>query len=337
MQKMAQPMRKRALPVPATVLAPILTILLAIVCLAGGFPLRCAADDLPQPPKPGSSRWGKDDQRGAANRLTPQKVLEAVQLIKKGRVYSLGRVYEESMPLFGTRSYTLLIPRSSPPIGKNRLVGNDEFVATQIGQVGTQFDGLGHVGIDGVFYNGLKAEEFLTPKGLTRLGIENVGVIFTRGLLLDIAGLKGKARLEKGHEISKEDLQRALRKHGLEIRPGDIVLIHTGWGSLWKVDNDLYNSGQPGIGVSAAKFLVQKQIVMVGADNWSVEVSPTPGDPDLMFPAHQILLTQNGIYTLENLDTSALARDKVYEFAFVFAPLRMKGATGSPGNPVAIH
>ena len=309
---------------------------LAAICLAAGFSGRSAAEDLPQPPKPGSSPWGKDDQRGAANRLTPQKVLEAVKLIKKGRVYSLGRVYEEGMPLFGTRSFTLLIPRSDPPIGKNQIVGNDEFVATQIGQVGTQFDGLGHVGIDGVFYNGLKGDEFITPSGLTRLGVENVGAIFTRGVLLDIVALKGKSRLERGHEITAEDLQQALRKHGLEIHPGDAVLIHTGWGSLWKVDNDLYNSGQPGIGVSAAKFLVQKQIVLVGADNWSVEVSPNP-DPDLIFPAHQILITQNGIHTLENLDTSALARDKVYEFAFVFAPLRLKGATGSPGNPVAIH
>ena len=313
-----------------------LFLILAAICLAAGFPGRSAAGDLPQPPKPGSSPWGKDDQRGAANRLTPQKVLEAVQLIKKGGVYSLGRVYEEGMPLVGTRSFTLLIPRSDPPAGKNRIVGNDEFLATQIGQVGTQLDGLGHVGIDGIFYNGLKAEEFITPSGLTRLGVENVGVFFTRGVLLDIAALKGKPRLEKGHEITEEDLQRALRKNDLEIRPGDVVLIHTGWGSLWNVDNELYNSGQPGIGVSAAKFLVQKQIVLVGADNWGVEVAPNPV-PDLMFPVHQILLTQNGIHTLENLDTSALARDKVYEFAFVFAPLRLKGATGSPGNPVAIH
>ena len=191
-------------------------------------------------------------------------------------------------------------------------------------------------GIDGIFYNGLKGDEFITPSGLTRLGVENVGAIFTRGVLLDIAALKGKARLEKGHEISAEDLQKALRQQGLEIRPGDVVLIHTGFGSYWNVDNEMYNSGQPGIGVSAAKFLVQKQIVLVGADNWSVEVSPNP-DPDLIFPAHQILITQNGIHTLENLDTSALARDKVYEFAFVFAPLRLKWATGSPGNPVAIH
>ena len=197
-------------------------------------------------------------------------------------------------------------------------------------------DGLGHVGIDGIFYNGLKAEDFITSKGLIRLGIENVGVFFTRGLLLDIASLKGKARLKKGYEITDKDLQQALRKQGLQIHPGDVVLIHTGWGSLWNVDNDLFNSGAPGIGISAARFLVQQQVVLVGADNWSLDVMPNPS-PDLMVPSHQILITQNGIYSLENLDTSALARNRVYEFAFVLAPLRMKGATGSPGNPVAIH
>ena len=312
--------------------------IVAIVGLALDLPGGCDDRVLPQPPKPGSSRWGSDDQRGAANLLTPQKALEAARLIKKGQIYSLGRLYEEGMPGtgVGARSYTMIIPRSAPPQGKNRIVGNEEFVATQIGQVGTQLDGLGHVGIDGVFYNGLKAEDFVTPKGLTRLGVENIGVFFTRGLLLDIAALKDQARMEKGYEITAEDLKQALRKQGLEIRPGDIVLIHTGWGSLWNVDNSLLLSGAPGIGISAAKFLVQNQIALVGSDNGGVDVSPHPC-PDWMGPAHQILLPQNGIYILENIDTSALARDKVYEFAFVLAPLRMKGATGSPGNPVAIR
>ena len=242
------------------------------------------------------------------------------------------------MPLYGTRSFTLLIPRSDPPAGKKpaRRKTTSLWPRRSARWARSSTD-WGTWELTVFFYNGLKAEEFLTPKGLTRLGVENVGVFFTRGVLLDIAALKGKSRLEKGHEITAEDLQKALRQQGLEIRPGDVVLIHTGFGSYWNVDKrDVTTVASPVLVVSAAKFLVQKQIVLVGADNWSVEVSPNP-DPDLIFPAHQILITQNGIHTLENLDTSALARDKVYEFAFVFAPLRLKGATGSPGNPVAIH
>ena len=157
----------------------------------------------------------------------------------------------------------------------------------------------------------------------------------TRGLLLDIAGLKGKTRLEMGYEITVDDMQQAMKKQNVAITPGDVVIFHTGWGSLWMVDNDAYNAGEPGIGMAAARFLVEKQIVMAAADNWSVEVVPAPQD-GLAYPVHQILIVQNGIHLLENLDTSGLARDKIYEFAFFFAPLPVKGATGSPGNPVAV-
>ena len=167
--------------------------LLLLLVLAGA-----CAQDLPQPPKRGSSRWGKDDQRGAINYISPGKTLEAARLITTGKIYSLGHIYEEGMPLVSGRSFSLIIPQPGAPQGKNRILGHDEFVATQIGQVGTQFDGLGHVGIGDIFYNGNDRKEFVTYKGLTKLGIENVGVFFTRGVLVEVAALKGKARLEKG-------------------------------------------------------------------------------------------------------------------------------------------
>ena len=195
---------------------------------------------------------------------------------------------------------------------------------------------MGHVGIGDIFYNGYDRREFQTAKGLTKLGIENAGAFLTRGVLLDIAGLKGTTRLDKEYEITAQDLRDALEREKVEIHKGDAVLIHTGWGTLWKVDNDLFNSGEPGIGVEAANFLVSQEICMVGSDSWATEVIPNP-NPDLAFPVHQILIPLNGIYNLENLDTSALARDKVYEFAFFFAPLKLKGFAGSPGNPVAIR
>ena len=282
------------------------------------------------------SRWGAADQRGAANRITPAKVLEAKNLISRGTVYQLGHVYETGMPMFGTRHYSLRIPQGFGPQGTNKTVYHDEVVSAEIGQVGTQFDGLGHLGVGDLFYNGHNRLEFAKPEGLTKLGIENVGAIVTRGVLIDVAAYKKVPRLEGGYEISTADLQGALKRQGLELRAGDVVLVHTGWGSLWMKDNAAFTRNAPGIGLAAGQYLVDRQVTMVGADTWSAEVVPNP-NPALAFPVHQLLIPRNGIYIFENLLTEELARDRAYEFAFMFAPLRLKGATGSPGNPIAIR
>lgn len=288
------------------------------------------------------SEWGPADERGAANRITPAKVLEAVALIEEGRIYELGRDYEAGMPLFPGRHYSLTIPGAPTggPAGTNRVVYHDEMVSGQIGQVGTQFDGLGHIGtrIDGedVFYNGFKRSEFGTSFGLQKLGIENVGVLLTRGVLVDIAAYRGQDRLPPGTVVTVEDIEGALRRQSVDIREGDVVLFHTGHGSLWMVDNDEYNRGAPGIGLDAALWLADREIVMTAADTWAVEVIQSE-DPEQAFPVHQELIGKRGIYNFENLDLSALAADEVYEFAFMFAPVRFKGATGSPGNPIAVR
>jgi len=283
------------------------------------------------------SRWGAADQRGAANRVTPAKVLEAKNLISTGTVYQLGRVYESAMPLFGTRHFSLRIPQTFGPMGSNRLMYHDEVVSGELGQVGTQFDGLGHIGVGDLFYNGHNRNEFSKAEGLTALGVENVGAIATRGVLVDVAALKGVAQLASGYEITLADLEGALARQGTAaIRAGDVVLVHTGWGSLWLTDNAKFASGAPGIGLAAARYLVDREVVLVGSDTWATEVIPNP-NPELQFPVHQLLIPQSGIYIFENLATEALARDGVYEFAFFFAPLQLKGATGSPGNPIAIR
>ncbi|MDH4314686.1 MAG: cyclase family protein [Gammaproteobacteria bacterium] len=288
------------------------------------------------------SEWGADDERGAANRITPEKILEAAQLIEQGRIYELGRDYESGMPLFPGRHYSLTIPGSPTggPIGRNNIVYHDEMVSGQIGQVGTQFDGLGHIGtrINGedIFYNGFKRSEFGTSTGLNKLGVENVGAFVTRGVLIDVAGYKEVDRLPVGTVITATDLQKALAKQSIELSEGDVVLIHTGHGLLWMVDNDEYNRGAPGIGMEATLWLADKKIAMVGADTWPVEVIPSE-DPELAFPVHQELIARRGIYNFENLNLSELATDEVYEFAFMFAPVKFKGASGSPGNPIAIR
>ena len=282
------------------------------------------------------SPWGPADQRGAANRITPQKVLEAKSLMTRGTVYQLGRVYESSMPLFGTRHFSLRIPQTFGPLGSNRTTYHDEIVSAEIGQVGTQFDGLGHIGVGDDFYNGNDRADFSKADGLTKLGVENVGPLVTRGVLVDVAAFKGVARLDGGYEITLADLRGTLERQRMEIRSGDVVIVHTGWGSLWNVDNAAFNASAPGVGLEAARYLVEREVVLVGSDTWATEVVPNP-NPELAFPVHQLLIPRNGIYIFENLLTEELARDRVHEFAFFFAPLKMKGATGSPANPLAIR
>ncbi|MCE9525585.1 MAG: cyclase family protein [Planctomycetales bacterium] len=327
-----------------------LALLLAFVALSLALFARTKSSaenaETPIGPKWWPSKWGPDDQRGAANLLTEKKVLEAKECISSGKVYSLGRLYEHGMPIPGKRHFSLTIPGlpTGTPSGKNGLVHNDELVSGEIGQIGTQFDGLGHIGVhmgnEDIFYNGNKLSEFGDTYGLKKLGVENVGPVFTRGILLDVAAAKGVRQLPIGYAISVDDLKSCLKESKLTIRPGDIVLIRTGHGQLWMADNKSYAEGEPGLSLGGAKWLSEQQVALVGSDNWAVEVVPSE-NPDRPFEVHQWLLVRSGIYILENLDLEALARDiardKVYEFAFVFAPLRLKGATGSPGNPVAVR
>ena len=157
----------------------------------------------------------------------------------------------------------------------------------------------------------------------------------TRGVLLDVAGYKGVAQLPPTYEITPADLEGALAKARLEIRPADAVYLHTGWGALWMKDNATFGKSEPGIGLAAARWLVAKQITLVGADTWGTEVAPNP-DPGLAYPVHQELITRNGVYNHENLATEVLVEAGVREFLMAFAPLKLKGATGSPGAPIAI-
>jgi kynurenine formamidase len=175
------------------------------------------------------------------------------------------------------------------------------------------------------------------PYGLQKLGMEKVKPFFTRGILVDVAGLKGRM-LNAGEEIKMADVQAALQRAGIaeaSIRSGDAVFFNTGWGDLWMKDNAKFNSGEPGIGVEVAEWCIRKELALVGSDTWATEVVPNP-NPDLAFVVHNLLITRNGIFNHENLDFGEVIRDRVYEFAYVFTPLRIKGATGSPGRPIAI-
>jgi kynurenine formamidase len=292
-----------------------------------------------QPPTPEQrcpSKWGAADERGAANHMRPDTVLRAAQLIRTGEVIELGRVLAMDMPFFGTRRFDIHTKRTGGPMGTNKRYTNEELVITELGQVGTQFDMFSHQSIDGQHYNCIKTDEVATRNGFTKIGVDKIGALFTRGVLIDVAALKGVDMLPPGYEITVEDLQAALAKQGLVIQPGDAVLIHTGYGKLWGKDNAKYNANCPGIGVAAAEWLAKQDVLLLGSDTFPVEVAPNP-DKNLSLPVHQIALAVYGIFLLENLKLDELAAKKVYEFAFIVQPLKIKGGTGSTVAPVAVR
>lgn len=282
------------------------------------------------------SKWGANDTRGSANHMKPASVLAAMQLVKTGQVFELGRTLEASMPFFGTRRFDLHTKRTGINAGRNRRGTNEEVVITELGHAGTQFDAFPHQMIGGSFYNCVPLEGNESRTGFAKLGVEGVGALIARGVLIDVAALKGVPVLPDTYEITPQDLQQALARQNVTLRPGDAVLIHTGWGTLWNVDNPRYVRTCPGIGIAAAEWLASQDPLLIGADNWPVEVGPNP-DPDLSLPVHQVLLVVHGIHTIENLKLDALAAERVHEFAFVVQPLKIKGGTGSTVAPIAVR
>jgi len=280
------------------------------------------------------SQWGAGDERGSGNHMGPASVMRATELIRRGEVIELGQVLRPSIPL-GNRHYDLFPKPTAMNPQSNSRGSNEELVVTELGQVGTQLDGFAHQSIGDSLYNCFSVDETLTRSGFTRLGIENVGMLMTRGVLLDIAKLKGVGRLPADYEITTSDLQQALSDENLSLEPGDAVIINTGWGQLWERDVPQFLGDAPGIGILAAEWLAQQDPMLVGADNQPVEIQPNP-DPALSLPIHQIMLAVNGIHLVERMRLEELVSRGVYEFAFVMQPLKLQGATGSTVVPAAI-
>jgi len=291
------------------------------------------------PPAPEArcpSKWGAADERGAANLQTAQQVLKAAKLIRTGELIELGRTLSPDIPLFGTRKFEIHLKRTGPSIGTNQRRSNEELIVTELGQVGTQLDMFPHQTIADATYNCVKIDDIATRGGFTRLGVDGIGMLFTRGVLVDVAALKSMDMLQSGYEITPDDLRAALERQNLTIEAGDAVFIHTGWGKLWGVDNAKYNASCPGIGAPAAEWLAKQNIMLIGSDNFPVEVAPNP-DKTISLPVHQIALVVNGIFLLENMKLDELAAKQIHEFAFAVQPLKIKGGTGSTVAPVAIH
>ena len=328
-----------------------------------------AVNDEPLTENWAPGEWGPDDKVGSVNWTTAAMVLKAVKLVKQGKVATLGKVYQQDAPFFGSRGWRMTIPGlpTGGPFGPQKLVYNDEFLSTEIGQVGTQFDGPGHIGIitsKGMyFYNGHFLEDAdVGTYGMGPLGVEFVAKVgfVCRGVLLDAVALRGgqlpipvENDMTDPGIITAEDVKKMVSNQGLApIGEGDCVFLNTGHGDIWHPSLwdtfdaaekakrvALFNSGEPGFGLSACEYMAERKIILWGADTWASEAvgKGFGGENPQPFECHIKMMTKRGIWNIENLDFSQLLADKVDEFLFVWSPLKMKGATGSPGNPIALY
>lgn len=315
--------------------------------------------------------YGAGDQRGAFNEVTPQKTASALRVLDAGRpvvTYNLGeamffgfpafpsmppRIYDQKLAVGGARAPSGLIQLGAEPfapLGKNRLTYFEERLNTTY-QIATQLDGLNHIGVGDMYYNGFRGSQIASERGTTALGNENMGPIVTRGVVLDIVGMKvsqgaatdyftaanGGRVLRDNYRVTVEDIQSAMRRQGIaEITPGDVVLFREGWTHLVSTDPERFLAQEPGIYLREARYLAARRPAIVGSDTWGLEVL----DPDLTagnaFPAHQVLITRNGIHIGESIVTEKLVEDGVFEFVYMYNPQFAPGATAGNTAPFAL-
>jgi kynurenine formamidase len=273
------------------------------------------------------SPFGAEDQLGMLNHIDEAKRLAALQLVRQGRVFDLGRVLDEQVPVFPGRSFhqTLVTTahhaNSFMPVGDNDVNWVIE-VFSSTTQLGTHIDALSHLQMGGRGYNGWTVAELAGPAGVNRLGAETIPQIVTRGWLVDVSPR------EAGDVLGVEDVA------GIEPEPGDAVVFHTGWGAHWD-DAEQYLSGEPGPGLELAEWLVERGVALTGCDTWSYGPFPAE-DPARPFEVPQMLNVRHGVFVVENLDTAELAAAGVREFALVLTHPKLRGATGAWVSPIAM-
>ena len=289
-------------------------------------------------------RWGADDQRGALNLLTPERVREAATVIRTGRVYSLGiPIQPTGVPLLDHRGRPMRLTLQDATdegifarYGCADGTGSNEDVMIFASHTTSHMDALIHVYEDHKHYNGFDHSAMKALAGATKLGIENVGGFAARAVILDLPRYFGEVNdwIEPGRMLSADELSGCAQSQGTEVRAGDVVLVRTGHLQFWYANQADPGHRQAGIGVEAAEWLADRDVVAVGSDNAAVEVIPFDGND--MLAVHKVLLVQRGIYMLEFLDLSGPAAERAYEGLITVAPLMVTGATGSPVNPVFI-
>lgn len=288
------------------------------------------------------SKWGADDTIGSANLVTPERTLEAAKLIKQGKSMPLGITIGSDTPAFPPRSLNLQVVQPNQQ-GGQKLSGfgyegnyNDDLLQTWIG-IGSQLDGLGHLGEGGKYYNCLDEKEISVITGLTKLGTHAVPPLVGRGVVLDMAAQAGVEVMQAGQSFGSEEIKAAAAAQNVELREGDIVLFYTGWtDGMMESDPTAWGSAEPGISNEGAVYMASLNPIAVGADTWGLDAVPPP-EGDKVFYGHVTLLKENGIYILETMNVGPLVREGVSEFMFVLGQPRIKGTVQAMINPVALY
>lgn len=315
---------------------------------AGTRDSRSHTEGLPEGVSPWwPSRYGADDQLGSLNELSPEVLLAALSLVNKGEVIDLGRVLDQNTPKFPGRYWHQTIDLSAHETNQRRpdatAYGWGKRAINWIGeiqvgtfQVGTQLDSIGHIQTGDRFYNGWRTTDVVESWGLNRFGVETIPPVITRGIVVDMPGLTGVERLEAGEVITVQAFEAALARQDLEVRAGDVVLFHTGWGGLWGTDNAQFLAGEPGPGLALINHLYERRVAMVGTDTWSI--GPVPGeDPTRPFIVPQTMYVELGLFGMENLATERLIDHGVGEFLFLLTHAKTRGSTAAIISPAAVY
>ncbi len=285
------------------------------------------------------TRWGVDDERGALNFIGPDEVKRASMLVRTGEVLRLAQLLSSKTPVPSHRcglQHFMGRDGGDYAIAGSKRPGGFQFAEDSVVMplhIGTHVDALCHAWYDDKLYNGYSGDTIRSTTGAMRLGVEKMPPIFTRGVLLDLVRLKGRV-LEPGESIGAADLAAAALAAGVQPGRGDAVLLRTGWLESQKGVKKPSFDVEPGIDVEAAMWLVERDVAIVGADNFAVEVLPFPEGK--VFPVHQLLIRDFGMPLLEGLMLDPLVASGRHEFLFVASPLPIVGATGSPLSPVAV-
>lgn len=295
----------------------------------------------------GTSPWGPADEIGRLNLMSAQTQQQLMARIDPRQVYDLSVDYFIGMPGWhaaGDPRYQIWMTHTpsgtkvDDPLGvgdsQNDHVSYTGTAFSMYSHTGTHIDALNHFGLNGKIWNNFDAKTHLGDRGWTKTGAETIPPIVARGLLLDIPAAKGLDMLPDGYRITKADIQATLIHHNVQLDLGDVVLIRTGRMKEFS-QAEKYMQNSPGLGIEAARYIVEEGGAMVlGADNLSFEAFPSEVEGNYV-PVHTYLLAQQGAFILELVNLEELAADRIYEFAFIGASLKLKGADGSPMRPIA--